>query len=299
MLKLSTSEADNVWAMIIVTPWQESYLYEIQKKTLGHFLRDLIIICSLYVCACLQSMSLWFGFVWFDLGFFIKRCYIRRFMCRVLQVLKTRYIYYEFSTHFGNTFNLSKGLHRGNEQSLANRAAPNICIEPSVCTSWIYTHRAHRNILKSLSDLEWAWEANPNWSLPHWSSFNFPRACSTGAAQSDTVEFTQPHSEDPSVAGEDWGPHFTNTLRGTVWKLWLIYRGIKRKKKKPKQTGQINYLLHIVHSTSLGSKKIHSKVWKCYAVPALVYFHGFQPFFFSFFPLIGRPSGISIESGTP
>lgn len=176
---------------------------------------------SLSMCLSTKHESLfWVCFGLFD--YFKKRCYIKRFMWRVLKVLRIRYIYYEFSTHFGNTFNLSKGLHRVNEQSLANRAAPNICMEPSVSTSWFYTHRAHCNILKSLSDLGWGCEANPTWPLPHWSSFNFPRACSIGAAQSDTAEFTQPHSEDPSVVREHWGTHFTNTPRGRVLKVWYI-----------------------------------------------------------------------------
>lgn len=84
------------------------------------------------LCMCLSAKHESLFWVWLVWLFFIKRCYIRRFMCRVLKVRKARYIYHEFSTHFGNTFNLSKGLHRENEQSLANRAAPNICIEPSV-----------------------------------------------------------------------------------------------------------------------------------------------------------------------
>lgn len=200
------------------------------------------------MCQSTKHESLfWFWF--FYKGLLYKEVHA---LSRVLKVLKISYIYYEFITHSGNTFNPSKGLHRVNEQSLANRAALNICTEPSVCTSWICTHRAQCSILKSLSDLDWGCEANPTWPLPHWNSFNFPRACSIGAAKSDSVEFTQPHSEDPSVVGEHWGPHFTNIPKAQFENCDQYTDRIKEEEEiKTKQTGKTNYLLHIGHSNSI------------------------------------------------
>lgn len=76
------------------------------------------------------------------------------------------------------------------------------------------------------------------------------------------------------------GPSFYKQAQRHSWKLWSIYRQNKRRRKKNNETGQINYLLHTIHSASPGSERIRSKVWKHWAVPTLLYFSGFQLFFF-------------------
>lgn len=97
MLKLSISHADDLWAMIIVTPWvgslllaQDSYLCDIEKQALGCFLHDLIIIYSVYAYVVVQSTFLsWVFFLFLQL---IWPLYVQ-------SILKIRYIYYELIIH--------------------------------------------------------------------------------------------------------------------------------------------------------------------------------------------------------